>query len=150
QMIEGLHDVPFTAPVARLRRVIVQVRALLAGDRIPLAATPAARALRLGIPAVPGLPIYAAGLTPASIRVAGEVADGWLPFLFPRSRLDEGQRLLREGAAAKRSGGSVAVCPVIPTAVGTNGASARDRAAWFVVFYLARMGELYRRTLPPP
>jgi hypothetical protein len=39
------------------------------------------------------------------------------------------------------------VCPVIPTAVGDNGASARDRAAWFVVFYLTSMSELYRSVL---
>ena len=147
QLTEGLHDVPFAAPLERLRRVIVQVRALLAGHRIPLAATPAARPLRLGIPAVPGLPIYVAGLTRASIRLTGELADGWLPFLFPRSGLGEGERLLREGAGPRGAGSSLAVCPVIPTAVGVNGAGARDRAAWFVVFYLTSMSALYRRTL---
>jgi alkanesulfonate monooxygenase SsuD/methylene tetrahydromethanopterin reductase-like flavin-dependent oxidoreductase (luciferase family) len=147
QLTEGLHDVPFAAPVERLRHVIIQVRALLAGDRIPLAATSAARPLRLGLPAVRGLPIYVAGLTGASIRLTGELADGWLPFLFPRSRLGEGERLLLEGAAPRGAGGSLAVCPVIPTAVGDNGTSARDRAAWLVTFYLTSMGELYRRTL---
>lgn len=147
QLTEGLHDVPFAAPLERLRRVIVQVRALLAGHRIPLVATSAARPLRLGIPAVPGLPIFVAGLTPASIRLTGELADGWLPFLFPRSRLGEGERLLREGAVLRSAGGSLAVCPVVPTAVGDNGAGTRDRAVWFVVFYLTNMSELYRRTL---
>jgi hypothetical protein len=39
------------------------------------------------------------------------------------------------------------VCPLIPTAVGDNGASARDRAAWFVVFYLTSTSELYRPAL---
>jgi alkanesulfonate monooxygenase SsuD/methylene tetrahydromethanopterin reductase-like flavin-dependent oxidoreductase (luciferase family) len=147
QLTEGLHDVPFAAPVERLRQVIVRVRALLAGNRITLAATPGARPLRLGIPAVRGLPIYLAGLTGASIRLTGEFADGWLPFLFPRSRLGEGMRLLREGAAPRGAGDSLAVCPVIPTAVGDNGAIPRDRAAWFVIFYLTSMGELYRRML---
>jgi alkanesulfonate monooxygenase SsuD/methylene tetrahydromethanopterin reductase-like flavin-dependent oxidoreductase (luciferase family) len=143
-LTEGLHDVPFAAPVERLRQVIVQVRALLAGHRVPLAATPAARPLRLGLQAVPELPIYVAGLTQPSIRLAGTLADGWLPFLFPQSRLGEGERLLREGGCAP---GPLEVCPVIPTVVGDNGASARDRAAWFIVFYLTSMGELYRRTL---
>jgi alkanesulfonate monooxygenase SsuD/methylene tetrahydromethanopterin reductase-like flavin-dependent oxidoreductase (luciferase family) len=146
QLTEGLHDVPFVAPVERLRRVIVQVRALLAGDRLPREAT-TARPLRLGIPAVPGLPIYVAGLTPASIRLTGELADGWLPFLFPRSRLAEGEHLLRAGAARRSARGSITVCPVIPTVVGENGVSPRDRAAWLLVFYLTTMGEHYRRAL---
>jgi alkanesulfonate monooxygenase SsuD/methylene tetrahydromethanopterin reductase-like flavin-dependent oxidoreductase (luciferase family) len=147
QLTEGLHDLPFEAPVERLRRVIVQIRALLAGDRIPLETMPAARPLRLGTPAVPELPIYVAGLTQPSIRLAGELADGWLPFLFPRSRLGEGERLLRDGAASRSVKGPLPVCPLIPTAVGDNGASARDRAAWFLVFYLTSTSELCRPAL---
>src|SRR2546428_2006626 len=46
QLTEGLHDVPFTAPLARLRQIVAQVRALLRGERIPLARATAARALR--------------------------------------------------------------------------------------------------------
>ena len=47
QLTEGLHDVPFVAPLARMRRTVTQVRALLRGERIPLAVTdrgPAAQA----------------------------------------------------------------------------------------------------------
>lgn len=36
QLAEGLHDTPYEPPVPRMRRMIVQVRALLRGDRIPL------------------------------------------------------------------------------------------------------------------
>jgi alkanesulfonate monooxygenase SsuD/methylene tetrahydromethanopterin reductase-like flavin-dependent oxidoreductase (luciferase family) len=44
QLAEGLHDTPFEAPVARMRRMVTQVRALLRGERIPLAVTTNARA----------------------------------------------------------------------------------------------------------
>ena len=126
--------------------MIVQVRALLAGHRIPLAATPAARPLRLGIPAVPGLPIYVAGLTRASIRLTGELADGWLPFLFPRSGLGEGERLLREGAGPR--GRQLARRVSRDPDGGRRQRRGRgDRAAWFLVFYLTSMSALYRRTL---
>src|SRR5439155_18111868 len=47
QLVEGLHDVPFGAPLARIRQVVSQVRALLRGDRMPLAVATQARALRL-------------------------------------------------------------------------------------------------------
>src|SRR2546422_5344352 len=62
QLAEGLHDVPFSAPTERMRRVITQVRALLKGERIPLAAATGARPLRLNLPPAPAVPIYLAGL----------------------------------------------------------------------------------------
>lgn len=99
QLTEGLHDVPFAAPVARMRQVITQVRALLRGERVPLAVTPGARPLKLNVPSGQAAPIYLAALTDASIRLAGELTDGWIPFLYPVSRLAEGMALLREGAA---------------------------------------------------
>src|SRR5262245_18479923 len=102
QLTEGLHDVPFAAPVARLRQIITQVRALMGGERIPLAVTPTARPLKLNVPPLPPSPIYLAALTAPSIRLAGELADGWIPFLYPVSRLPDGLALVREGAS--RSG----------------------------------------------
>src|SRR5262249_58715714 len=113
QLTEGLDDTPFDAPLTRLRRVLTQVRTMLRGERIPLTITTDARALRLGIPAVPELPMYVAGLAPASVRLTGELADGWLPFLFPRSHLAGGDRLLQEGAARPTPGGAGAVCPLL-------------------------------------
>src|SRR5262249_53132033 len=60
QLAEGLHDTQFERPVARMRQMITQVRALLAGERIPLAVT-TARALKLNVPAAP-VPIQVAAL----------------------------------------------------------------------------------------
>jgi alkanesulfonate monooxygenase SsuD/methylene tetrahydromethanopterin reductase-like flavin-dependent oxidoreductase (luciferase family) len=90
QLTEGLHDVPFAAPTAKLRRTITQVRALLRGDRIPLEAAAGARPLKLNLPPAPEVPIYVAALADASVRVAGELADGWIPFLYPLRALADG------------------------------------------------------------
>jgi alkanesulfonate monooxygenase SsuD/methylene tetrahydromethanopterin reductase-like flavin-dependent oxidoreductase (luciferase family) len=148
QLTEGLHDVPFAAPLERLRRTVTQVRALLRGERIPLAVTGAPRPLRLNAPPQPDLPIYLGALADASIRLAGEVADGWLPFLYPRDRLREGIALLREGTARSADPGRrLAVHPTIPTVVAPDPARAREGAAWFLAFYLTSMGALYRTSL---
>jgi len=148
QLAEGLHDVPFRTPAATLRRVVAQVRALLAGERIPLASDTRARPLKLNLPAVPGLPIYLAGLSADSVRLAGEIADGWLPFLFPRARMADGIALLREGAARASTGRPLpAICPTLPTVVDIDPVRARERAAWFVAFYLTSMGPFYPRTI---
>ena len=148
QLAEGLHDVPYTAPLARMRLMLEQVRALLRGERIPLAVATGARALKLNVPAVPELPIYLAALGDASVRLAGELADGWAPFLYPRRCLAEGMKRLREGAArAGQPDRAVVLAPSLPTVVSEDPARAREGAAWFVSFYLVSMGTLYRQSL---
>ena len=148
QLTEGLHDVPFEAPVARMRRTLTQVRALLGGERVPLAVAKAARPLKLNLPPAPPVPIFLAALAEASIRLAGELADGWLPFLVPHARLAEGIALLREGTARGADRGrSVAIYQTIPTVVAEDPTQARAGAAWFVAFYLTTMGPLYRGAL---
>jgi alkanesulfonate monooxygenase SsuD/methylene tetrahydromethanopterin reductase-like flavin-dependent oxidoreductase (luciferase family) len=148
QLAEGLHDTPFEPPLPRMRRVVTQVRALLRGERIPLAAATGARALRLNVPAVPELPVYVAALGDGMTRLAGELADGWVPFLYPCARLALGVDRLREGAA--RGGHPDRVPPIypsVPVVVARDEAQARAGAAWFVSFYLTTMGTVYRDSL---
>jgi len=131
-----------------MRRTLEQVRALLRGERIPLAVTSSARPLKLNVPAVPDLPIYLAALGDASVRLTGELADGWTPFIYPRRCLADGVERLREGAA--RSGRPERlpiVAPSVPAVVSDDPAKAREGAAWFVAFYLVSMGTLYRQSL---
>lgn len=148
QLAEGLHDTPFEAPVARMRRIITQVRALLRGERIPLAITTKARALKLNVPAAPELPIYLAALGDASTRLAGELGDAWVPFLYPWSQFATGVERLREGAARGGHPDRVPIiCPSVPVVVAEDAAKAREGAAWFVSFYLTTMGTIYRDSL---
>jgi alkanesulfonate monooxygenase SsuD/methylene tetrahydromethanopterin reductase-like flavin-dependent oxidoreductase (luciferase family) len=147
QLVEGLHDVPFEPPVPRMRRTVAQVRALLRGERVPLAVTTAARPLKLNVPSPGEVPIYLAALGDASVRLAGEVADGWIPFLFPLRRLPQGIARLREGATRAGRADLPVVCPSVPAVVHEDGAKARAGAAWFVSFYLVSMGTFYRDSL---
>src|SRR5689334_13341118 len=68
QLVEGLHDIPFEAPLPRMRRAVTQVRALLRGERVPLTVATGARPLKLNVPAVGEIPIYLAALGDASVR----------------------------------------------------------------------------------
>jgi alkanesulfonate monooxygenase SsuD/methylene tetrahydromethanopterin reductase-like flavin-dependent oxidoreductase (luciferase family) len=131
-----------------MRRTLEQVRAILRGERIPLAVTTSARPLKLNLPPAPDLPIYLAALGDASIRLAGELADGWSPFMYPRRELGAGVARLREGAA--RGGHPErlpVVSPSVPAVVAEDPARAREGAAWFVSFYVVSMGTLYRQSL---
>src|SRR5712692_3519098 len=148
QLAEGLHDTPFEAPVARMRRMVTQVRALLRGERIPLTVTTGARALKLNVPPAPEVPIYLAALGDASTRLAGELADAWVPFLYPWSQFATGVERLREGAARGGHPDRVPIiCPSVPVVVAEDAAKAREGAAWFVSFYLTTMGTIYRDSL---
>jgi alkanesulfonate monooxygenase SsuD/methylene tetrahydromethanopterin reductase-like flavin-dependent oxidoreductase (luciferase family) len=89
------------------------------------------------------VPIALAALSPASIRLAGELADAWVPFLWARSRIDEGRALLQEGEATTST--RVSMC--VPVALGADDESARSLAAWWLSAYATRMGPLYPRML---
>jgi alkanesulfonate monooxygenase SsuD/methylene tetrahydromethanopterin reductase-like flavin-dependent oxidoreductase (luciferase family) len=145
-LVEGFHGVEWERPVARLRETLTALRALLSGARLPQPAS-GARPLRLGVlPDVP-VPIALAALSPASIRLAGELADRWAPFLWARSRLQDGRDLLREGEARADSPAPTRACIGVPVALGPDEASARRLSAWWLSTYATRMGPLYPRML---
>jgi alkanesulfonate monooxygenase SsuD/methylene tetrahydromethanopterin reductase-like flavin-dependent oxidoreductase (luciferase family) len=126
QLAEGLHDVVYRAPYSKLRSTISQVRALVRGERTPLAVATEARPL----------------------RIAGELCDGWIPFLYPRDRLVDGISLMSEGAdSAGVSEKDWQIYPIIPTIVGESTTKAREGAEWVIVFYLKLMGPIYRNVL---
>jgi alkanesulfonate monooxygenase SsuD/methylene tetrahydromethanopterin reductase-like flavin-dependent oxidoreductase (luciferase family) len=148
QLTEGLHDTPFEAPLPRMRRMITQIRALLRSERIPLAVTTTARALKLAAPPATELPIHLAALGDAMTRLAGELADAWAPFLYPWSQLTTGVERLREGAARGGHPDRLPeIHPSVPTVVADTDAKAREGAAWFVSFYVTTMGTIYRDSL---
>jgi alkanesulfonate monooxygenase SsuD/methylene tetrahydromethanopterin reductase-like flavin-dependent oxidoreductase (luciferase family) len=145
-LAEGFHDVAFQAPVRRLAEVTRSVRSLLDGGRAVSSASPQAASLRLAVPTPVDVPIYLAALGPAAVRLTGEVADGWVPFLLPRSGLDAGRRLLEEGATGTDRPLPV-LAPSLPAAVTDDESTARRIAWWWISFYLTRMGPLYAQAL---
>jgi alkanesulfonate monooxygenase SsuD/methylene tetrahydromethanopterin reductase-like flavin-dependent oxidoreductase (luciferase family) len=145
-LVEGLHGLTWERPVDRLRESLVAVRALLAGGRTPLQRDDV-RPLRLGVPVEPPVPISLAALAPASVRLAGELADEWIPFLWARGRIDDGRALLVDGEAAVEDAVPTRVATSVPLAIAENEESARMVAAGWLLAYLTRMGPLYPQML---
>jgi len=145
-LVEGLHGLTWEEPLARMRSTLLAVRALLGGQRLPLDREQV-RALRLGVPPDPPVPIVLAALAPGSVRLAGELADQWLPFLWARSRIPDGRALLAEGEAAAEGATVTGVSPSIPLAIAEQEEMARAIAAGWLLAYLTRMGPLYPRVL---
>ncbi|HJP79597.1 MAG TPA: LLM class flavin-dependent oxidoreductase [Pseudonocardiaceae bacterium] len=91
QVIEGLHGVPFARPRARMRETTEIIRQVVAGDgkisyqgtefSIPLPGGEAVP-MRTSIRAEHPIPIYYASLSPAMLKLTGELAEGWLGTSF--------------------------------------------------------------------
>ena len=145
-LTEGFHGIPWDRPLTRLRQTLTAVRALFRGDRLPDGAGEA-RPLRLGVAPDPPIPIGLAALSPGSIRLAGELADGWVPFLWARSRLHDGRALLQDGESRSEIASRTRVAVGVPVALAADEQGARQRAAWWLSTYATRMGPLYPQML---
>jgi F420-dependent oxidoreductase-like protein len=108
QVIEGLHGVGFARPLARVRETVEIVRQVLAGGKIDYSGTeyriplPGGDAvpMKLSMRAEHPVPLYLAALSPAMLRLTGEVADGWLGTSFvPEGAADAYFAHLDEGLA---------------------------------------------------
>ena len=145
-LVEGFHDLPFVHPAERLREVTCKVRALLDGERARLDSPNGARALRLGVPPAPELPIWLAALGERSVRVAAELGDGWYPAWVARDRLPGwAAELERARQAAGRRGGPLTVAAGPWAVADSDAATARGIAASCLAWYLCAMGDVYRR-----
>ncbi|HWD01396.1 MAG TPA: LLM class flavin-dependent oxidoreductase [Amycolatopsis sp.] len=89
QVIEGLHGVPFTKPLTRLRETVEIVRSAFAGEKISFSGKAfeiplpgEARPMRLSTRPNVDIPIYLATLSPKMLELTGELADGWLGTSF--------------------------------------------------------------------
>ena len=145
-LAEGFHGISWERPGARLRDTVTAVRALLAGERHP---APAARArpLRLGVVPEKPVPIGVAALAPASVRIAGELADEWTPFLWAQSWLNDGRAFVHEGELRAEAPTPTRVAVGVPVALGPDRETARGIAAWWLSTYTRHMGPLYPRML---
>jgi F420-dependent oxidoreductase-like protein len=90
QVIEGWHGIPFRQPLQRMREIIEIVRQAIRGERVtykgsvyelPLPGGEG-KALRSDAAPRPNIPIYLATLSPKSLEMTGEIADGWLGTSF--------------------------------------------------------------------
>ncbi len=82
---------------------------------------------------------------PNNTRLAGEVADGWIPMVFSPEHLGESRALLEEGAAAAgRSLDGFDVAPGVWLAVDDDAEAARDAVRPHVALYVGGMGSRKR------
>lgn len=95
---QAWYSSPWRHPRTRLREMIDVVRRILAGERVSHHGEVRVDGFHLAsIP--PHVPIYLAGLTPGTLRMAGEIADGVLLNWLPPEGMHRCGFLVREAAA---------------------------------------------------
>ena len=150
QVAEGWHGQRFARPLARTRDYLTVVRMALDRKRVayqgatlqlPLPDGPG-KALKLTIaPVQPRLPIYLAAMGPRNLALAGELADGWLGFLFSPEHAGGFRDRLAEGAArAGRDLDGFDVAPSVQVHIADDLTAARDAMRPFLALYVGGMG----------
>ncbi|WP_345204896.1 LLM class F420-dependent oxidoreductase [Fodinibacter luteus] len=155
QVSEGWHGVRFAAPLARTREYVDIVRMALRREQVryagehftlPLPDGPG-KALRLTIrPQRADLPLYLAAVGPRNLRLAGEVADGWLAiFLSPEHCADQvdAVRAGRVAAGAGEGADPMAgfdVVATVPVVVTDDLEVGRAAVASYTALYVGGMG----------
>ncbi|MGW6459396.1 LLM class F420-dependent oxidoreductase [Streptomyces sp. NPDC055078] len=149
QVVEGWHGVPYGKPLKRTREYVEVVREVLRRERplehhgdyyeIPYRGadgTGLGKPLKLILhPERPDLPIYLAALGPQNVKLAGEIADGWLPVFFSPSRFTE---VLAPTLGPVREGFDI--CPIVEVVVGPDVDECRAQVKRTIALYMGGMG----------
>lgn len=134
----------FDSPLARTRRSLTSLRSMLAGEA-PSGWRPEGH-LRFGAVAAP---IYVGAMGPRMLELAGELADGALPLLFPPEHFTRAAEAIARGARrAGRDPGGVDIAACLWCSVDADPARARRALAEKLAYYgasfspdlLARVG----------
>ena len=113
--VNSRYDIDMGDPIESMRNYVGEVRALADGT-----------SPRLSLKRkVPDLPVYIAGLTRAAAELAGEVADGIMPYLCSPAYIATLKEHVAAGAAkAERDPSTISITNGIPSFVSDDGAAA--------------------------
>ena len=154
QVIEGWHGVPYDKPLGRTREIVeicrkVWRREVLTHEGLYPIPLPPGQGTGLGKPLKmithpvrSRIPIYLAALGDQNVRLAAEIADGWMPFLFIPERAEAVWGAALAAGKAKRSDelGPLEVVAGGPLAIGDGIESLRDLARPMMALYIGGMG----------
>jgi F420-dependent oxidoreductase-like protein len=145
QVVEGWHGQRWGKPLTRTREYVEIVRAVLRREAVDIhgeeydvpytgaGATGLGKPLKLlARPLRERIPIYLAALSPKNVRLAFEIADGWLPIFFSPERARD--------AFGYEARDGFDIAPSVNVVVTDDVASARDALRPLLALYVGGMG----------
>jgi F420-dependent oxidoreductase-like protein len=152
QVVEGWHGVPFRKPLEMTREYVAIVREVLRGTsrltydgeffQVPYAgpaATGLGKPLRTTMTAAPETPIYIAAIGPRNVKLAAEVADGLLPYLWSPTRWESAWE---DALADARPGFRIA--PTVFVSIGSDLDACRAAVRPRIALHIGGMGSRHR------
>ncbi len=118
-VVEGWHGQTIDKPVAEMREYVAIVRAILQGEQPPAGEKWQTGFQLSGFDPLPQVPVYVAALSPAMLRLAGEIADGVLLWLCTPSYIRD--VVIPEVRAGRERAGKTLegfdIVPAVPSGV---------------------------------
>jgi alkanesulfonate monooxygenase SsuD/methylene tetrahydromethanopterin reductase-like flavin-dependent oxidoreductase (luciferase family) len=151
RVIEHWHGEPFEKPLQRLKEYCQIINLIIGGEKVFHEGEifKLQRGFKLLFnPVRNHIPIYIASIAPKSMDICGEVADGWMPVYWPKSKFRDGLGRIAKGAAgAARPAGSVECVASLTTVIDDDVEKAKRQAAGPISWYVTNMGDFYHRML---
>jgi len=148
QVVEGLHGVPYAAPLTRLKETVEIVRMACRGEKLAYEGKKhvlprpggEGKAIRLDHPPTE-IPIFLATLAPRSLEYTGAAADGWLGTSFSPEHAEAHLSHIRRGAeAAGRSLDDIELNVACSVAIGDDVEALIESRRPAVAFNMGAMG----------
>ncbi len=149
-VIENWHGVPYEKPLQRTREYVEIIRMILNSERVNYEGEIfKLKNFRLQFkPIKKNIPIFIAAMGSKNIKLTGEIADGWIPFLVPPENLAGGKKELLSGAEkVGRNTGQIEVSPYIPAAVSQDEDLAKSIIKEYIAYYVGGMGTFYHNAM---
>ncbi len=151
RVIEHWHGQPFEKPLQRIKEYCEIINLIIAGEKVFYDGEifKLQRGFKLLFnPIRNHIPIYIASIAPKSMEIVGEVADGWMPIYWPKSKFKDGLTTVGKGAEkAGRAAGAIECVASLTTVIEPDPVKAKRMAAGPVSWYVTNMGDFYHRML---
>ena len=151
RVIEHWHGERFEKPIQRTKEYIEIINMMVSGEKVFYDGEifKLQRGFKLLFePVRKHIPIFVASISPKSMASVGQVADGWMPIYWPKSKFVAGKEIVSNAALkAGRPADAVECVASLTVVLNPDPVKAKMQAAGPISWYVTNMGDFYHQML---